>query len=276
MPTLDHQGVRYHWRSIGQGTQPAVFLHCSMASGKVWVPMMTRFADRLSSRAIDMPGHGGTGMPNPALDFQVQAAGATIALIEETGAPVHLVGHSYGATIALRVARERPDLLRSLVCIEPVYFSVLDDIAHPAYADVRREEMEIVALIRQGKRLLAMQKFMARWASPGDWDRLDSATQQAMAARADFLERVGNSILIRHPGRLQRADFAAISTPTLLIRGGDGLPVIGHITDALAEIMPKARAAVVAGAGHMVPLTHESETAALLLAHWQKSTFPDV
>ena len=276
MPTLEHEGVRYHWRSVGQGAQAAVFLHCSMASGKVWVPMMTRFAPMLSSQAIDMPAHGGTGMPNPALDFQVQSAGATIAMIEKTGAPVHLVGHSYGATIALRIARERPDLLRSLVCIEPVYFSVLDDIGHPAYADARREEEEMVALILQGKRLQAMQRFMTRWAAPGDWERLDSATQQAMAEKADFLQGVGNSILNRHPDRLQLADFAAIPTPTLLIRGGDGLPVIGHITDALTDIMPNARSAAVAGAGHMVPLTHEPETAALLLAHWHKSALPDV
>ncbi len=276
MPRLQHLGVDYHWRSIGQGAQPAIFLHCSMASGKVWVPMMTRFADTLTSRAIDMPGHGGTGMPNPEVDVQVQAAHATIALIEQTGAPVHLVGHSYGATIALRIARERPDLVRSLAAIEPVYFSVLDDAGHPAYAAALREEQEMVALIKQGKRLQAMQRFMVRWAAPGDWDRLDSATQQAMAARADFLVLIGNSILNRNPDRLQLADFAAIDLPALLIRGTDGLAVIDHIVETLARIMPKARTAAVDGAGHMVPLTHGAQTAALLQAHWQKSDMLDV
>jgi pimeloyl-ACP methyl ester carboxylesterase len=239
-----------------------------LASGKVWVPMMTALSDRLTCRAIDMPGHGKTEMPDPHVDFQIQAAGATIALIEQTGSPVHLVGHSYGGTIALRIAKERPDLIRSLVAIEPVYFSVLDDAGHPAYAQAHREEIEMIELLKRGDKLGAAQRFMDRWASPGDWARLDTKSRDAMAARIDFLKSVGNSILNRNDERLHLSDFATINAPTLLIRGSRGLDVIKHINDTLAQVMPNAQTKSVADAGHMVALTHLEPVMELMLAHW--------
>lgn len=276
MPTLEHLGVRYHWRSVGQGAAAGVFLHCSMASGKVWVPMMTHFCDQLTSQAIDMPGHGGTEAPNLDTDLQVQAAAATIKMIEQTGAPVHLVGHSYGATIALRIARERPDLLHSLVAIEPVFFSVLDDTGHVAFAPALQEEIETVAMIQSGDKLGAMKRFMTNWASPGDWDRLDAVAQATLAARVDFLLLVGDSILFRNSKRLQPDDFAAIKTPTLLMRGAKGRAVIGYVNDTLARLMPNAHAVSVAGAGHMLPLTHLEQVAPMLREHWQKSLLSDI
>lgn len=78
----------------------------------------------------------------------VLTAAGVILVIEKIGAPVHFAGHFYGATEALRVARERPELLRSLVVSELVFFGVPDDAGHPAYADARREELEMVALLQ--------------------------------------------------------------------------------------------------------------------------------
>jgi pimeloyl-ACP methyl ester carboxylesterase len=48
-----------------------------------------------------------------------------IDLIERVGRPVHLVGHSYGGGVALHIAHRRPDLLKSLVLIEPSAFQLL-------------------------------------------------------------------------------------------------------------------------------------------------------
>jgi lipase len=41
------------------------------------------------------------------------------------GQPVDVIGHSFGGTVALRLAVERPDLVRSLVLIEPVFVAAL-------------------------------------------------------------------------------------------------------------------------------------------------------
>ena len=55
-----------------------------------------------------------------------------IALLETLGGPAHLVGHSYGAYVALLVARSVPSQVRSLALYEPVAFGVLDAVEDAA------------------------------------------------------------------------------------------------------------------------------------------------
>ena len=47
------------------------------------------------------------------------------ALVERLGEPVHLVGHSYGGLLALKLARRDPSRIRSLTAYDPVAFGVL-------------------------------------------------------------------------------------------------------------------------------------------------------
>ena len=48
-----------------------------------------------------------------------------LTLVDE---PVHLVGHSYGGFLALKLALARPDLVRSIAVFEPVAFGILDEV----------------------------------------------------------------------------------------------------------------------------------------------------
>ena len=57
----------------------------------------------------------------------VSEAAPIIGLIRNIGTPVHLVGHSYGGGVALRIARELPELIRSLTLIEPSSFHLLKE-----------------------------------------------------------------------------------------------------------------------------------------------------
>ena len=101
-------GVRY----AGCG-EPAVLLHCSLAHSGAWGGVMAALSDRLAMVAIDLPGYGATEFDR-ALDIQDQACETTIAVLERLDAPAHLIGHSFGATVALRCAIERPELVASL------------------------------------------------------------------------------------------------------------------------------------------------------------------
>ena len=68
----------------------------------------------------DLRGHGRSEQParGYTLDDSVTDL---LALVDAlgVGGPVHLVGHSYGASVALRAALTHPDRLASLVLIEP-------------------------------------------------------------------------------------------------------------------------------------------------------------
>ena len=63
----------------------------------------------------DRPGHGQS--PAPGRPDDAEADGVWVAELLENGA--HLVGHSFGACVALAAAARRPTSVRSLTLIEP-------------------------------------------------------------------------------------------------------------------------------------------------------------
>jgi pimeloyl-ACP methyl ester carboxylesterase len=81
---------------------------------------MHLLAPELPGVAIDLPGFGLSEAPTDH-DYSLAAhAAAVAALIEaEGGRPVHLFGNSLGGAVSVRLAVERPDLVRSLTLISP-------------------------------------------------------------------------------------------------------------------------------------------------------------
>ena len=99
--------------------EPAVFVHGSLSWGAFAFRAQRPLA---SSRALLLPDRRGyRGSPATArADFEVDAEDVA-ALLDE---PAHLVGHSYGAVVALLVAARRPDIVRTLTVVEPAAFAI--------------------------------------------------------------------------------------------------------------------------------------------------------
>jgi len=74
------------------------------------------------TRALLLPDRRGYGSSPPTVraDFDVDAADIA-ALLES---PTDLVGHSYGAVVALLAAARRPDAVRTLTLVEPAAFAL--------------------------------------------------------------------------------------------------------------------------------------------------------
>jgi lipase len=85
-------------------------------------------ARRLSDRFPDRAGHGGArGGTRRATGPRFPRPGTEHALGLLPEGPVHLIGHSFGATVALRLAIEAPERVASLTLIEPVLFAAAPD-----------------------------------------------------------------------------------------------------------------------------------------------------
>ena len=65
------------------------------------------------------------------------------------------------------------------------------------------------------------------------------------------------------------AAYRALSTPTLVVRGGDGHPAMKRIAEILAETIPNARLETIAGGSHFLPASHPIELARLVDDHIQ-------
>ena len=108
-----------------------VLLHSSASSARQWERLVEALAPHFRMRAIEFHGHGErTAWGGDAPLTLADEAALAVPLLEEAGG-AHVVGHSYGAAVALKLATMHPKLVRSVVAYEPVLFRwLIDDIAH--------------------------------------------------------------------------------------------------------------------------------------------------
>lgn len=241
-----------HWP--GDADRPALALHCMMGSGATWGPVAQALGGRIDLSGFDMPGHGRSDdwMPGPGdPDYFTAVTRLAAALIER---PLDLIGHSFGAVVALRIAVAAPEAIRSLTLIEPVLFA-----AHPD-PDQQARDARMAALLERGDAAQAATEFLSVW---GQGPAPDAPSPRLIRQVALVAET--GAALHEDSGRLLRPDgLEAIDAPVLLIQGGDSPPVVGGIIDALAARLPDVGRATIPGAGHMAPLTHPAQVAGLI------------
>jgi pimeloyl-ACP methyl ester carboxylesterase len=132
-------GAIVNYLEQGQG-ETVIFVHGSFADHRIWEGQRTAVAPRYRYIAIDQRYFGMAPWSDSGNRFSVATHANDMAMfIERIGAgPVHLVGWSYGGTVLLVLAAQRPDLVKSLFLYEPALGSVVSDPAdRKAIADDR-------------------------------------------------------------------------------------------------------------------------------------------
>ena len=106
MPTDLRAGHATHWMRFGTGQRPALLLHCSLAHCGVLQGLARELAADFQMTAFDLPGHGRSADWDGISNYQslsIQIAGNFIT------DPIDVIGHFFGATVALRLAVEQPE-----------------------------------------------------------------------------------------------------------------------------------------------------------------------
>ena len=267
MTTITACGARIAYAETGCG-ETVVLLHASASSSVQWRSLIERLQGRWRVLAPDLPGYGHTeSTPGPASGGLAEGAALVDLILGQSSQRIHLVGHSYGGAVALRVAADRPARLLSLTLIEPVAFHLLGRAPEGTREHaLLREVEEIAAAVTDaaatGDDRAGMARFIDYWSGPGAWQRLRPELQEALApqtARVALDFRAVMSEAARF-GCLRR-----IAVPTLVLRGTSSPGPAQRIAELVARLLPAARLQTIEGAGHMLPLTHaEAVNAAII------------
>jgi 2-succinyl-6-hydroxy-2,4-cyclohexadiene-1-carboxylate synthase len=112
-------GLRWEVRARGAG-RPLLLLHGFTGRGAAWGAHADAFARALRVIAVDLPGHGRSGTAAPDRMTVERTADDLATILRRTdAAPTDVLGYSFGARIALRLAVAHPAVVRRLVLESP-------------------------------------------------------------------------------------------------------------------------------------------------------------
>lgn len=122
---IELNGQPFHYRAWGHAGDPViVMLHGFPEYSGAWEELASRLSPRFHCIAPDQRGYGQSWAPQAVSDYATgKLAGDMAALIERISpdAPVILLGHDWGASVAYALSFARPDLIARLIIANGVH-----------------------------------------------------------------------------------------------------------------------------------------------------------
>src|SRR5919197_1646310 len=262
--TVPAEGTELYYRSVGSGT-PVIMIHGGPGLGHYYLrPGMDALADRFRLVYYDQRGTGRTEVGDPDRIALGGGVEDLLALIDGLGIErANLVGHSFGADLAVLFASQHPTRVGSLVLANPgPPFEPEQQGALFAEMDRRRTPEDLVEL----ERIRKFEGFAA-----GDPDVLEAHVR--MMYLPFFNDRDAGSTISYGFTELTAANFPlawertfrdldpaeaiaglkAIEAPVLVVHA-ELDPIPEAFSRQLADAIPGARYAFIKGANHFAYL----------------------
>jgi pimeloyl-ACP methyl ester carboxylesterase len=252
-------------RQAGAGPT-VVCLHSNASSSAQWRGLMDLLAPDCTMLAPDSYGSGKS--PEWPSDRRI-SLDDEVNLVEQLilGAPDQpvLVGHSYGAAVALMAALRHRSKVRALVVYEPTLFA-LEESAVPApngVDGIRNAVASAALALDAGDADSAARHFIDFWMGAGSWDATPAERKPPIARSVTNVRRWGHA-LMTEPTPL--AAFAALDMPVLYMTGGRSPESAHAVARRLVPVLPNVTAHTFERLGHMAPVTHPDVVNAAIAA----------
>jgi pimeloyl-ACP methyl ester carboxylesterase len=242
-------------RETGSGAA-VVCLHSNASSSSQWRGLMDLLAPEYHVLAPDSYGSGKS--PDWGSDRHISLADEVAfikPLLDQVQSPVTLVGHSYGAAVALKAALMFPDCVRALALYEPTLFALIDASGPPPnQADgIRNAVFAATTSLDAGDPDSAAQAFIDYWMGAGTWANTPAPRRQPIADSVVNVRRWAHA-LFTEPARID--EFRRIDVPILYMTGKRSTTSAHGVAQILIPALPKVHVVEFEGLGHMGPITH--------------------
>ncbi|CAB4705017.1 unannotated protein [freshwater metagenome] len=235
-----HNLYSYEWDNDGEAL---VLLHGGLSKTSSWdYIMVPPLEDDFHVFAYDRTAHGFSGDQVGSLHFDFQTREAIAYLEDVVKEPAHLIGWSDGGIIALMVAMQRPDLVKSIVAIGANYhFSgVMQDFGDVVISPEDQAEYNLISPDAPSTLLEKSIRMHAIWKS-----------EPTMTLQ----------------------EIAEIQCPVLVLAGDDD--VIDHAHSvALYEALPLGQLAIIPGTSHLVVKEKPDLMNAVILQFLEDLSYP--
>jgi pimeloyl-ACP methyl ester carboxylesterase len=252
MPVLSRGSLTIDYADEGQGP-PVVLIHCSASTNRQWRPLTEALKDRYRVLAVNLFGYGQT-TPWPGTSPQPLSAqaGLVLAVSEAAGAPVQLVGHSFGSSVALKAALLLGPRAASLVLLEPSSFSLLRQTGRSqAYSEVRDLSAHVKGFGASGDWPRVAERFVDYWLGDGSWGVMPEKRRAAFVESLppNFYEwdTMDEEITIE--------EVKALTARTLVVSDAATRRPVRELVELFTGACPHWTFRTVPDGGHMAPIT---------------------
>jgi pimeloyl-ACP methyl ester carboxylesterase len=206
-----------------------------------WNPILPLLEDQFSIYAMDRRGRGASGDADTySLQLEFDDVVAVVDSIQE---PVDVLGHSLGGICALEAALKSRNI-RKLILYEPPI-----PVHEPLISEETLNRLDTLLKTGDLESVLTTVMLEVIKMPRNDVENLrKSPTWQDRVAIAHTLPR---EFRAANAYRLNNEPLRNLTTPTLLMLGGNSPPVFKEAIEALASVLPRSRTVILAGQQHI-------------------------
>jgi 3-oxoadipate enol-lactonase len=262
METATVNGLKMEYESLGSG-DPMLFIHGALVAA-TFAPLVREPAlGRYRRIRYHRRGYGGSGHPGRMTDFFEQAADAAALLAHLGVAKAHLVGHSYGGLVALRLALDSPSIVATLSLLEPPMLS------EPVGAAFFEGPLApVVGAYQRGEKRRAAELFRDAVGGPDAArtleERLGAEAGEQAVIDADTV--FGTEFPEVAKGLFTAADAPRVRTPALSLLGAQSHPLFQESHAFLLARVPGVEGGVIPRATHFLQLEEPAAVAEAIAA----------
>jgi pimeloyl-ACP methyl ester carboxylesterase len=254
---LTVDGVRLHYVERGRG-EPLVLIHGNgmMIHDFLVSGIVDALAERYRVIIIDRPGYGYSDRPRALWTPRAHATLFQKALQQLGVTQAIVLGHSWGALVAVALALQAPHLVRSLVLASGYYYPTLradvmlsSPAAIPGIGDLMRHTVSPVV-----GRILQPAMIKAMFAPADVTERFDREFPKAMMLRPLQLRASAEDAALMTPVTVElEKHYRDLRLPVVIIVGGDDqIADVDRQSKRLHSELPNSELIVVPGMGHMI------------------------
>ena len=229
-----------------------VLIHGVGLQADAWGAQLDALCDCFRMIAVDMPGHGDSpclDTPAGLEDYSDRIARAIEA--DDTG-PAVIVGHSFGAMIALDLAIRHPHLVTGVSALNAIYRRTPD-----AQAAVLQRAQSLDGVLTADP-----DPTLDRW-----FGTEETPARAACRAWLNGVDPIGYraayGVFATEDGPLDQ-DLRRLPCPALFMTGGQEPNSTPAMSEAMAALASKGQSVVIEDAAHMMPMTHGQNVSAVL------------
>jgi non-heme chloroperoxidase len=246
-------GLTLHYIELGQGT-PVLLVHGTLEDYRTWDGQLEAFSKGYRLISYSRRYHYPNEWPKDATDFSVTIHARDLAAFIKALnlPPVHLIGHSFGAFIAFLVARDHPEVVRSLTLGEPPIMPLLRTTPEGEALLTAAIATSIASseAFKQGNDEEGVRRFTNGVLGEGSYEKLPPPVLKRLMENAQGLKGEASSRNLFPPTTCE--DVQKVKAPTLVVDGELSPRRFHVINDMLEHCLPSVERATIPAASHQM------------------------